>query len=208
MLYRRRRRVRRPRRVKRRVGGSFFGSIGNAISKASGWLRGNKLISTVGKALGSVGVPYASTIGNVAEKFGYGRRRRRVRRPRVRRVYRKVGGVRRRRVGRPRVRRVYRKVGGVRRRRVGRPRVRRVGGVRRRRVRRRRGGSLRSIASSVHRFVRDKKLISGALDHFGHPKFASAARSFGYGRRRTRRVGRRMGGANYFSTEQIALPRF
>ena len=46
------------------------------VSKASDWLKNNKLISTVGNALGGIGIPYASQIGSVAGSLGYGRRRR------------------------------------------------------------------------------------------------------------------------------------
>ena len=85
---------------------------------------------------------------------------------------------------------------GYGRRRVGRPRVRR----------RVMGGSLRSVLSSVHRFVKDRKLVSGALNHFNHPKLAGIASSLGYGRRR-RPVRRRVyrGGA---LTDQMGAVRF
>ena len=119
--------------------GSFFGSIGNALSKAHDWVKSNKIISTVGRALGAVGVPYAGAIGSTAATLGYGRRRKRV----------------------------------VRRRRVG--------------------GSLRSILSGVHSFVKKHQLVSKGLSHLGHHKLSSAAGSLGYGRRRVgrpRRVGR------------------
>lgn len=51
-----------------RKGGSFW----SFLKKANAWLRKHKIISTVGKALGSAGVPYASQIGSVAGKIGYG----------------------------------------------------------------------------------------------------------------------------------------
>lgn len=103
-----------------------------------------------------------------------------------------AGYGRRRRPGRPR--------------RVGRP----VGSglrthMRKRRVRRQ-GGSLKSILSKVHGFVRANQLVSKGLTHFGHPKLASIASAAGYGRRRTVRR-RYCGGAN-FSTNQISAPRF
>ena len=47
------------------------------LSKANGFLRNSKLISSVGSALGSAGVPFASQIGSVAGSLGYGYRRRR-----------------------------------------------------------------------------------------------------------------------------------
>ena len=96
------------------------------------------------------------------------------------------------------------------------------GRPRKRVVHRKRGGAnLRRLLSSAHKFIKDKKLVSSALWHFGHSKLASAASVLGYGRRR-RRVGRPVkrrvvrrrvtvvhrrrhhGGANFFSTEQIA----
>jgi len=91
---RRRRRVGRPRlrRRRRRHGGSW---LGDKISQAHNWIKKNKLVSTVANALGSVGVPYAGTLGTVAQKLGYGKNRR-VRRRRVaggrRRVYRRRRG--------------------------------------------------------------------------------------------------------------------
>ena len=44
------------------------------LSKANGFLKSSNLISTVGSALGAAGVPFASTIGNAAGAFGYGKR--------------------------------------------------------------------------------------------------------------------------------------
>ena len=147
------RRTRRPRRVRRR-GGGFM----DALRSAHDWIKKNKIISTVGSALGRVGVPYAGTIGTAASTLGYGRRRRRV----------------------------------VRRRPL-RPRAI--------------GGSLRSMLSAAHGFIKKNQLVSKGLSHFGHSKLASAASSLGYGRRRRRPVRRHRGGA-FFTTEQIAMPRF
>ncbi len=93
---------------------------------------------------------------------------------------------------------------------------------RKRVVRRRRGGAinLRGLLSSAHKFIKDKKLVSSALSHFGHNKLSAGAAALGYGRRRRvgrpvkrrtvrkRTVRRHRGGANYFSTEQIAMPKF
>ena len=135
----------------------------DALRSAHDWIKKNKIISTVGSALGRVGVPYAGAIGTAASTLGYGRRRI-VRRPRV-----------------------------IRRRRV---------------VRRRVGGSLRSILSSAHGFIKRNQLVSKGLSRFGHSKLASAASALGYGKRRTRQVRRHRGGANFFTTEQIAAPRF
>lgn len=97
-------------------------------------------------------------------------------------------------------------LGYGRRRRVRR---RAAGGRRRRVVRRGRGDGWRDIAKAVNGFVRQNKLVSKGLSHFGHPKLASAASALGYGRRRVVRRGR--GGAGYgtfFTTSQIAVPKF
>ena len=64
---------RRTRRRQLGMGGSgLFSWIKN---KALPWLKKNHVISTVGKVLGSVGVPYASAVGKFAGAHGYGRRR-------------------------------------------------------------------------------------------------------------------------------------
>ena len=66
-------------RTTRRRGRGFFQNIGNALSKAHDWFKSKKIISTVGKALGSTSLPFAgiaNTIGNTAKNLGYGRRRR------------------------------------------------------------------------------------------------------------------------------------
>jgi len=67
-------RKRRRGRPRLRRGGGFFSSIGNALSKANDFLRSNKIISTVGNALGNT-IPIAGTIGRAAATLGYGRRR-------------------------------------------------------------------------------------------------------------------------------------
>lgn len=164
-------------RRRRRRGGSW---LTNALSKAHNWIKSKKIISTVGNALGAVGVPYAGAIGKVAGTLGYGRRRR------VRR--RRLGG--RRRVYRRRV--THRRVGG--RRRVYR---------RRRTHRRRKGGNLKSLLSTAHKFIKDNRLISKGLRTFGHSKLAAASQALGYGRRR-----RAMGAGTMFASSQLAAPRF
>src|SRR4051794_6650078 len=75
--------VKRRRRVTRRRGGSFFSSIGNALSNAHNFIKSNRIISTVGSALGAVGVPYAGALGRGGGPLGYRRRRVGVRRGRV-----------------------------------------------------------------------------------------------------------------------------
>ena len=146
------RRVTRRRRVLHRKRGAGFM---DALRSAHDWVKRNKIISTVGNALGGV-IPIAGTIGRTAATMGYGRKRR-----------------------------------------VGRPRVRRA------------GGSLKSILSNVHRFVKSNQLVSKGLNHFGHNKLGAVASNLGYGKRRpARRAIRHCGGANFFSTEQLAAPRF
>ena len=133
---------------KRRVyrGAGFW----DALKSAHNFIKSNKVISTVGNALGSVGVPYAGTIGNAAAALGYGIRRRRKRTV---------------------------------------------------------GGSLMSRLAKVHSFVKGNQLISKGLTHFGHPRFAAAAKNLGYGRKRkVRRIGN--GHTNYFTTFQPSAPRF
>ncbi len=49
--------------------------IKDILSKANKFLRKTKLISTVGSALGAVGVPYAGQVGSIAGTLGYGRRK-------------------------------------------------------------------------------------------------------------------------------------
>ena len=99
---------------------------------------------------------------------------------------------------------------------------------RRKRVVRRRGGALnlRSILSGAHSFIKKNQLASKLLGHIGHPKLAGLAAHAGYGaRKRTvrrrrvcggavrrrapvRRMIRHRGGANFFSTEMLAAPKF
>ena len=160
---------RRHRHVIRRKHRKRGSGLWDALKSAHNWIKSNKIISTVGNALGKVGVPYAGAIGTAAGTLGYGRGR-------------KVG--RPRRVGRPRLV-AYRPPVRV-------PRVYA-------------GGSLRSILSGAHRFVRDRKLVSGALSHFGHPKLASVATSLGYGRRRRVRRYRPRGSGG---TQQMGALRF
>lgn len=222
-VYRRRHSGMRRRRVYRRHRGrGFFSNIHDFIKK-------HKLVSTIGNALGSVGVPYAGAIGKAAGVLGYGRRRR----------YRRRSGLGRRRVHRRRyvgyrsgpLSRVYRRRHGgslksllmsghkfVKDNRLVSKGLRHflpnsnlhkaahsLGyGRRRRRYRRGRGGSLKSLLSSGHKFVKDNRLISKGLRHFlPNSNLHKAAHTLGYGRR-----SRHYGGANFFSTEQIAMPRF
>ena len=164
MLKTRRRVVHRVRRTRRKQGAGFM----DALRSAHNWIKSNKIISGVSGLLSKVGVPYAGAINSASSALGYGRKRR---------------------VGRPRVRRVRR-----------RPLTRR----------RRVGGSLRSMLSAAHGFIKKNQLVYKGLSHFGQTKLASAANALGYGRRRrpVRRAVRHCGGANYFSTEQIAVPRY
>ena len=45
------------------------------VKKAHNWIKDKKIISTLARAVGAAGVPYASQIGNVASSLGYGRGR-------------------------------------------------------------------------------------------------------------------------------------
>ena len=166
MLKTRRRVVHRVRRTRRKQGAGFM----DALRSAHNWIKSNKIMSGVSGLLSKVGVPYSGAIHAASSALGYGRKRR---------------------VGRPRVRRVT-----IRRRPL----------TRRRRV----GGSLRSMLSAAHGFIKKNQLVSKGLSHFNHPKLASLASHAGYERRRrpVRRAVRHCGGANYFSTEQIAVPRY
>lgn len=56
--------------------------VKKTLMKINRGLRKTKLISKSAKALSSLGVPYAGTVGNVAGQLGYGNN------------YRKPGGVR------------------------------------------------------------------------------------------------------------------
>ncbi len=211
----RRRRVGRPRR---RHGGSFLSSIGNALSGAHDWLKRNKIISTVSGALSRVGVPYAGAINTASSALGYGRRRRRVRRRAGGSLKSILSGVHdfvkqkrlissglRHFLPNSNLHKAAHQLGYGRRRTRRRPV--------RRRTTRRRGGSLKSILSNVHKFVKDKRLISSGLKHFmPNSNLHKAAASLGYGRRRRpvrrRAPVRHRGGANFFSTEMIARPKF
>ena len=64
--------VKKVRRVRRMRGKGFMDFLG----KANNFLKSSKLVSTIGSALGSAGIPFASQIGSVAGSLGYGRRRR------------------------------------------------------------------------------------------------------------------------------------
>lgn len=58
---------------KRQAGGNR--KIKRTLQKLNRGLKKTKIISRAGKALGAVGVPYASKIGSVAGQLGYGRKR-------------------------------------------------------------------------------------------------------------------------------------
>ena len=64
------------RRVSHRRRRQKGGSIGSWLKRAHDFIKKHKLISRIGSVLGSAGVPYAGSVGSVAGKLGYGRRRR------------------------------------------------------------------------------------------------------------------------------------
>ncbi|EGG18093.1 hypothetical protein DFA_06760 [Cavenderia fasciculata] len=61
------------------LGGQQGDGFGDWFKKAYDFVKENKLISRGAKALGDAGVPYASKIGDVADKLGYGKKPRRKR---------------------------------------------------------------------------------------------------------------------------------
>ena len=82
-------------------------------------------------------------------------------------------------------------------------------GKKRKTVRKRKQGgafNLRGALSSANNFLKKHKVISTTLGQLGHPKFASAASSLGYGKKR--RTMRHRGGAVYGPSEQLAKPRW
>ena len=64
------------RRMRHRVGRRRQRGRGimDFLGRAKDFLQKSKLVSTVGNALSSAGVPYAGAVANVASRFGYGRR--------------------------------------------------------------------------------------------------------------------------------------
>ena len=62
--------------VKRQGGKGFWGSLYKGIKNVGKFLRKHKIISSVGKAAGAFGVPYAGEIGTAAGAMGFGKRRR------------------------------------------------------------------------------------------------------------------------------------
>lgn len=60
-------------------GGRFGDRFVKFLGRANDWLKRTKIGSKLGKWYGSTGLPYASEVGklaDVAESYGYGRRRR------------------------------------------------------------------------------------------------------------------------------------
>jgi len=205
---------------------------GNILSDIHGFVKRHKIISTVGKALGAVGVPYSGAIGTAAGILGYGRRRRRVRR-RVTHRRRRGGNAKNILSNIHKFVKEKRLVSSALRHFLPSSNLHKAAhvlgyGRRRRRVyRRRRGGNAKSILSNIHKFVKEKRLVSSALRHFlPSSNLHKAAHVLGYGRRRRvyrrrgrgtlantlrafgRKHGMGYGGANFFSTEQIAAPKF
>jgi hypothetical protein len=70
--------MKKPRMMTGMSGNNFFTDIYDKVIKpVGGFLKNTKLISTVGNALGSVGVPVAGTVGKVAGAVGLGKKRKR-----------------------------------------------------------------------------------------------------------------------------------
>ena len=240
--------------VRRKRRGAGFSDI---IRGAHDFIKSHKLVSRIAHGLSAVGVPYAGSVASAADSLGYGRRRRHYRRRRggnLKSVLssahkfikdkRLVSSALRHFAPKSNLHKAAHVLGYGRRRTYRRRRGGNLKSVlssahkfikdkrlvssalrhfapksnlhkaahvlgygRRRTYRRRRGGALKDILSSAHKFIKDKILVSSALRHFA-PKsnLHKAAHVLGYGRRR--RTVRHRGGANFFSTEQIAAPKF
>jgi len=78
-------------RRRRRMRG---GSLRSFLSGANKFLRKTKLLSTVGSALGSAGVPYIGMAAKGARMAGYGKKKRMVRRRRRGRPCKRGGALR------------------------------------------------------------------------------------------------------------------
>ena len=57
---------------------NMWGKIKQGAETVSNVLKDTKAISTIGNTLGSLGVPFAGTVANIAGKMGYGRKRPRI----------------------------------------------------------------------------------------------------------------------------------
>ncbi len=65
-------------KLRAQLGGAFFDSVMSGIKSALGELKRGKYISKLGKAYGTSGLPYsgaAGIVGNIADKFGYGKKK-------------------------------------------------------------------------------------------------------------------------------------
>lgn len=182
-----------------------------ALKPTANWIRDNKVLST---AAGYIPHPAGTAVSTGLKLVGLGRRRR-VGRPRKRgrgplmnaalfAVQKLRALARRSGFGKKRVvrKRVVRKRGGFVMPKGGYPKGLLRGmiafGKKRRAVRRKRGGEnasrstqARSILTKINGLLRQHKVVSRGLSHFGYKRAASVAGLLGYGRkRRVRRRGR------------------
>ncbi len=171
-------------RRRRRVGGSLL----SILKRGHAYVKEKRLVSNALKHFGH------KRLGNAAHTLGYGKRRRVVRRRRggsllslLKKGHDYVKSKRLissglRHFGHIRASNFAGALG------YGRSRRRRV-------VRRRRGGSLLSLLKRGHNYVKEKRLVSNALKHFGHKRLGNAAHTLGYGKRKRRVIRRRRGGS-------------
>jgi hypothetical protein len=177
-----------PRKVVRRKGGS----LSSLLKKAHAFVKEKRLISSAARHF----LP-KSNLHKAIHVLGYGRKRRVVRRRRaggslssiLKKAHKfvkdkKLVSSALKHFGHHKLSRAAATLGYGRKRRV----------TRRRRV----GGSLSSILSKAHKFIKEKKLVSSALKHFGHHKLSRAAATLGYGRKR--RTRRRIRGNGFFDS--------
>jgi hypothetical protein len=155
-----------PIRRRRLRGRGFFGNLWNGVKSAASGIHDFVKSNRLGSRLLAM-TPYKGAAA-AAGALGYGRRRRRVRRVRGRG------------------------------RKLRSPRSRMLGGRRRRRVVRRRrsmrGRGFMDLLRKGHALIKNHRVASRLLTHFGHHKLSKAASALGYGRRRRRSHRRRQRG--------------
>jgi len=178
---------RKKRTVRRRGRG-----VADILKKAHAYVKKEKLISRALKNFGH------TKLGNAAAALGYGRRKRT-----VRRRGRGLGDIlKKAHAYIKKERLISRALKNFGHTKLGNAAGALGYGKRKRRVVRRRGRGLADILKKAHAYVKKERLVSRALRNFGHTKLANAAGALGYGRRRMH------GGANFFTTEQIAAPKY
>ena len=169
-------------RATRRKGGNLWTKIKEGFESVGKYVKDNKLLS---KGLALLPGPLAKSASVATGAFGHGRR------PRAR----KRGGNKvmnflkkshayiksQRLISNALRNNGYARVANV---------THALGYGRKKRARRQ-GGNLKSFIKKAHAYVKDKRIISSALKHFGYDRLGKASHAAGYGRsrrpRRTRR---------------------